>query len=62
MLISYMNMKLKVIYDISIFESSSYLIKSIESLSYETPTEIQKEAIPHILESKDVIAEAQPDL
>ena len=37
----------------------SYLIKSIESLSYETPTEIQKEAIPHILESKDVIAEAQ---
>ena len=37
----------------------SYLIKSIESLSYEAPTEIQKEAIPHILESKDVIAEAQ---
>ena len=36
-----------------------YLLQSVEELSYKKPTAIQQEAIPIILEKRDLIAEAQ---
>src|SRR5690606_29096715 len=35
------------------------IIKALEGLGYKTPTDIQIEAIPHILKGKDIIGCAQ---
>lgn len=36
-----------------------YILQALEKLSYKEPTAIQQQAIPQILEGKDVVAEAQ---
>ena len=36
-----------------------YLIEAVESLSYKEPTSIQAQAIPLIIEGKNVVGEAQ---
>jgi ATP-dependent RNA helicase RhlE len=38
---------------------SSPLLRALSELGYDTPTEIQKLAIPHVLEGRDVLAGAQ---
>lgn len=38
---------------------SSSLLSTLEKLGFKQPTEVQKQAIPHVLEGKDVLAGAQ---
>jgi len=35
------------------------IIKAVEQMGYKTPTPIQKEVIPHVLQGRDVVAQAQ---
>ena len=38
---------------------SQALVSTVEKLGFDTPTPIQEQAIPHVLEGKDVLAGAQ---
>ena len=38
---------------------SADLLRAVKEQGYETPTPIQREAIPHILEGHDILAGAQ---
>ena len=41
------------------FGLSAPLLQAVNSAGYETPTPIQKEMIPHVLEGRDVVGQAQ---
>lgn len=41
------------------FNLSNEVLRGIQVLGYETPTPIQKEAIPHLLQGRDLVAQAQ---
>ncbi|MCB1180332.1 MAG: DEAD/DEAH box helicase, partial [Leptospiraceae bacterium] len=41
------------------FNLSENLLKALDSVGYEVPTPIQSEIIPHVLEGKDVLGQAQ---
>lgn len=38
---------------------SQFILKALDEIGYESPSEIQKEAIPHILKQKDILGCAQ---
>ncbi len=38
---------------------NEHILRGVEAMGYENPTPVQKEAIPHILQQKDVVAIAQ---
>lgn len=41
------------------FDLSAPLLQAVNAAGYETPTPIQKEMIPHVLEGRDVVGQAQ---
>ena len=41
------------------FDLPDFLLKAVNDLGYETPSPIQERAIPHILDGKDIIGQAQ---
>jgi ATP-dependent RNA helicase DeaD len=41
------------------YELSGEIVRALESLSYETPTEVQREVIPVALGQKDLVVKSQ---
>lgn len=41
------------------FGLSAPLLQAVNAAGYETPTPIQKEMIPHVMEGRDVVGQAQ---